>query len=411
MLNNGSAAQFTNVNLNSVGSGYAATYGHNVSNLVQKLTNKMIFDAQPKQFLDLKLLNLNGVEGSNSDEFFFQEMGYQREALVTTASASAVTYPTTQNLDITTTDFAANDMIVVYPNGVKGNIVSVDTSLNRITVRPMVGEGLPAVTSGDLLGYVSSVYEDGAEGFSQNFRATTIERSNFIQLYSMAIKYGEVELHKLRNQGTTSNFLSMENEAMFMQHRIGLSNSMWIGKKGEVQLANGKFAKTTGGVYSSMQEAGSPYTTATASTFVDAFEDMVMSSEYGKYGKVRFAYMLPRVHRALSKAYKEESTLYAPNDEIALLNLQKINIGSSVIVPVPFARFGDNASFPQSFENKVIILDHENIKRRQMWGERSGNTLSLKDGIPKRTAEVYVDSNMGIEFNNPLACAHMDVTL
>jgi hypothetical protein len=47
----------------------------------------------------------------------------------------------------------------------------------------------------------------------------------------------------------------------------------------------------------------------------------------------------------------------------------------------------------------------KNIKRTQLWGERSGDTLKLEDGIPKRYGDVYVDCNMGIKFHNPLACA------
>lgn len=411
MLNNADAVQFSNQNVNAIGSGYANEFGHNVTNLVQRLTNKMIFDAAPKQFFDLKLLNMNGVKEVNSDEWFYQEMGYQREPLTTTANASAVSFPTTQTLTLTTVDYVSTNMLVVYPNGTKGIVVGVDTSLSQITVRPYSGESLPAVTAGDILANLSTVDHDGSEGFAQYFRASTIERTQYIQLYNMAIRYSEVELHKLRKAGTTNNFLSMEQEAMFMQHRIGMSNSFWIGKKGEVITANGTPAKTTGGVHTAMVEAGSPYATATQSTLVDAFEDVVFSSEYGAYGDVRFAYMTPRIQRLLSKSYKEELTRYAPNDDIAMLNLKEVNVGSSRIVLVPFKRFEDRASFPESFENKIVILDHKNIKRCQLWGERSGNTLALKDGIAKRHADIWVDSNMGVEFNNPLACAHVDVTL
>jgi hypothetical protein len=96
---------------------------------------------------------------------------------------------------------------------------------------------------------------------------------------------------------------------------------------------------------------------------------------------------------------------------MALLNLKEINIGSSRIVLCPYKRFEDTASFPAEFQNRIAILDMKNMKRVQMWGERSGDTLALADGIPKRFGEVYVDSNMGVKFNNPLACASIDVKL
>ena len=403
--------KFDNQNYNSVGSEYAALYGHDISLLVQKLTNRAIFDAAPQQFMDLKLLNMVAAEQVNSDEFFYQEMGYQREPLVATAASATVSWPTTQTISVTSTDNISTNTIISYPNGQKGSVVSVDTSLLTITVSPYNGDTLPAVSPDDVLANVSSVDHDGSDGFAQYFRASTIERNNYIQLFNKAIRYSEVELHKLKTMGTTANFLEMERNAMFNQHRIDLSNAFWTGQKGEIITADGTPAKTTGGVFSSMLEAGSPNALATNASLVDAFEDMVLSSEYGDYGQARMAFMTPRVHRALSLAYKEELTRYAPNDDIALLNLKEVNLGSSRIVLVPFKRFEDKASFPGSFENRIVILDMKNIKRTQLWGERSGDTLKLEDGVPKRYGDVWVDCNMGVKFHNPLACAWLDLTM
>lgn len=410
-LYNETSAKFSNQNYNSVGSEYANLYGHDISLLVQKLTNRAIFDAAPQQFMDLKLMNMIPAETVNSDEFFFQEMGYQREPLQVTAVSATVSYPTTQTINVASVDNISTNTIISYPNGQKGSVVAVDTSLLTVTVSPYNGDTLPAVAIGDVLANVSTVDHDGSEGFAQYFRASTIERVNYVQLFNKAIRYSEVELHKLKNMGTTANFLEMERNAMFNQHRIDISNALWTGQKGEVSTANGTPAKTTGGVYTSMVEAGSPNAVATASTLVDAFEDMVLSSEFGDYGQARMAYMTPRMHRMLSLAYKEELTRYAPNDEIALLNLKEINLGSSRIVLVPYKRFEDAASFPGSFANRIAILDMKNIKRVQLWGERSGDTLKLEDGVPKRYGDVWVDCNMGVKFNNPLACAYLDVTM
>lgn len=410
-LYNETSAKFANQNYNSVGSEYANLYGHDISLLVQKLTNRAIFDAAPQQFMDLKLMNMVPAETVNSDEFFFQEMGYQREPLQVTAVSASVSYPTTQTINVASVDNISTNTIISYPNGQKGSVVAVDTSLLTITVSPYNGDTLPAVAIGDVLANVSTVDHDGSEGFAQYFRASTIERVNYVQLFNKAIRYSEVELHKLKNMGTTANFLEMERNAMFNQHRIDISNALWTGQKGEVVTANGTPAKTTGGVYTSMVEAGSPNAVATAATLVDAFEDMVLSSEFGDYGQARMAFMTPRMHRMLSLAYKEELTRYAPNDEIALLNLKEVNLGSSRIVLVPYKRFEDAASYPASFANKITILDMKNIKRVQLWGERSGDTLKLEDGVPKRYGDVWVDCNMGVKFNNPLACAYLDVTL
>jgi len=404
-------SKFSNANLNSVGSEYASKYGHDLSTLVQKMTNKVIFDAAPQQFLDLAFLNQQEVETSMSDEFFYQEMGYQREPITITAAAAAVSHPATQTLAVSSIEFVATNMIVAFPDNTKGIITDVDSSALTITVAPYVNKSLPAVAIGDTLANISTVDHDGSEGFAQYFRASTIERSNYIQLFNRAIRYGEVELWKMRNAGTTNNFLSMEKNKMFEQHRIDISNAFWNGAKGEVKTANGTPAKTTGGVYQSMLDAGSPKFKATAATLVDAFEDAVLSSEYGEYGAVRMAYLTPALHRALSLKYKDEHTRYEPQNDMALLNLKEINIGSSRIVLCPHKRFEDAASFPKEFASRIMLLDMKNMKRTQMWGERSGDTLALADGVAKRYGEVYVDSNMGVKFHNPLACASIDVTL
>jgi hypothetical protein len=408
-LYNDPNSKFLNQDYNSVGSEYASLYGHDISLLIQKLTNRAIFDSAPQQFMDLKLMNMVPAEQINSDEFFYQEMGYQREPVVATAAAGGVSFPTTQTISVTSTDNISTNTIISYPNGQKGSVVAVDTSLLTITVSPYNGDTLPLVSADDVLANVSSVDHDGSDGFAQYFRASTIERNNYVQLFNKAIRYSEVELHKLKNMGTTANFLEMERNAMFNQHRIDISNAFWTGQKGEIVTADGTVAKTTGGVFTSMLEAGSPNALANSATLVDAFEDIVLSSEYGDYGQARMAFMTPRVHRALSLAYKEELTRYQPNDDIALLNLKEVNLGSSRIVLVPFKRFEDAASFPGSFADRIVILDMKNIKRTQLWGERSGDTLKLEDGIPKRYGDVWVDCNMGVKFHNPLACAWLDL--
>jgi hypothetical protein len=402
---------FNNTNLNSIGSQYANDFGHDISLLVEKVTNRAIFDSAPQQFFDLKLLNMKQFQQVNSDEFFYKEMGYQREPLTSTAAAAAVTYPATQTFALSSLDNISTDTIVIYPNNQKGTVTSINTSTSEITVKPYTNDSLPAVVAGDQFSNLSSVEADGADGWAQYFRGTTIERHNYIQLFNKAMRYGEVELHKLKQAAVTNNFLEMERNAMMRQFRIDISNAFWNGQKGEVSLTSGAVAKSTGGIYPAMVAAGSPNATATSATLTAAFEDIILSSEYGDYGQVRFAFMTPRVHLALSKAYKDEKTRYKPNDEVAKLGLNEVDIGSSRIVMVPYQRFADRASFPAAFENRIFITDMKNINLCQLWAERSGETLSRTDGIPKRYKEMWVDANMGVKFNNPLACGWIDVTL
>jgi len=406
---NGAPEKFSNTNLNSVGSKYSSDFSHDTSILIEKITNKAIFDAAPQQFMDLKLLNMKSAVPVSSDEFFYQEMGYQRKVSVATAAAAAVVYPTTQNITLSSVDDIAEDYIIVYDNNKKGTVTNVNTTTLVATVSPLVNDTLPAVVINDNFALLSPIEADGSEGFANYFRATTTERHNFVQLFSKAIRYGEVELFKLQKAAATDNFIEMEKNEMFRQFRADISNAFWNGEKGEAVLKSGDKAKMTQGVYPAMVAAGSPSGSAVKGSVRPVFEQVCLDSEFGDYGAVRMAFMTPEQHLELSKEYKDQLVRYTPNDEIAKLGLKEIDLGSSRIVFVPYSRFINDASFPSMFKNKIIILDMKNITLRSMWGERSGETLDRVQGVPKRYKEMWVDANYGVQFNNPLACAYIDV--
>jgi hypothetical protein len=128
--------------------------------LVQKLTNKAIFDAKPQQFMDLKLLNMAEAETMNSDEFFYQEMGYQREPLVATAVSAAVAYPNTQVISVASVENIATNTIITYPNGQKGSVTDVDTTNLTVTVTPYTGDTLPAVAIDDVIARIQAKMKD-----------------------------------------------------------------------------------------------------------------------------------------------------------------------------------------------------------------------------------------------------------
>ena len=83
------SAQFSNLNLNALASQYSAQYGHNVSELIQRVTKAIIYDAAPQQFFDLKMLGSMTPRTVNGDEFEYSEMGYGRDAVIATGGAAA----------------------------------------------------------------------------------------------------------------------------------------------------------------------------------------------------------------------------------------------------------------------------------------------------------------------------------
>lgn len=409
LYNPGSLSEPSNRGTNSVGSQYAAQYGHEINLQIAKLTNKLIFDSARQQFYDLQLFNAVPSEPVNSDEFFYQEAGDQREPIPVAATAAATSYPNTQVISVSTFEHAAVGMMVAYPNNQKGYIKEVDEVNNTIVVQPQVGDSVPQVVAGDMLAVESPVEADGTDRFAAYFRMKTIERYNYVQLFSRALKYGEVELFKYMKSGSVSNFLTMEKRKMYQEFRADLSNVLWNGKKGEVMTADGP-AKTTEGIIPAMINAGSPRVTVSPSQITQGLERLATDTEYGPYGATRMLYARNDIIRAISKAYKDAKTRYRPNDKIASLMLDSINIGSTNIVLVPHERFTNNAYFPSSFANQAVLLDQSNIRMQQMWNERSGETPDNRsNGWRKRSKEIWVDYNFGLKFNNPLACGFLEV--
>lgn len=404
-------SQLTNENLNSIGSQYAVDFNHETSLKVRKITNEMIFDSSPQQFFDLAMMNQLERVNSVSDEFFYQEMGYQRSPLTATGTALGVSWPATQTFTISNIADIATDFIIIYPDNTKANVVAINTTTGAITVQPNTNGSVPAVAVSDEFAILSSVEADGIDGFANYFRASIIERYQYIQQFSKAIRYGRTELYKMQNAGTTKNFLSMERKMMLKNFRLEMSNAFWNGERGETTTANGnRPAKLTGGIFPAMVAAGAPNVTAPVSMIGAAVEDIALNSEFGDFGETRFLYGRNRAILEVGKYYKDEKTRYTPDNKIADLGLDMVNIGSTKIILVPFERFADRSSFPSSFANRLVLVDPKNIKLREMWGFEAGDTLQRKDGIPKTYGEYYLSGNFGVEFNNPLACGYVDVT-
>jgi len=411
-LYNPQNSQFNNANLNSIGSSYAAAYGHDITLLIQKETRKRLFDASPQQFYDLAIFNQIGESiSSANDEFNYKEFGYQRQPVIAVGTAAAVTAPTTQTFVVTSIDNIAQDTMIAYPNGSLGTVISVDPSTTSITVAPLSGQTLPAVAASDSFANISSIEADAIDGFAQYFRLSTIERNGYIQLFSKAIRYGAVEMWKMEKGAIHPSFISDERDQMFKQFRIDFSNAFWMGRKGQAVTAAGDVAKTTDGVFTMMQNAGSPSVSTTVATLSDAFEDVILSTQYGNYGEVKFAYMTPRMQNEMRKVYTDQLIRYTPqNQNLANLHLEEVNIGSTRVVIVPMQRFASAADFYPGFENRIVLLDHTTLDKYELWGTTSGETLDRSSGIAKSYKDTYVCGQLGVAMNNPLASGYVDVT-
>jgi len=408
------SGKYQNANLNALGSQYAATYGHGSTSLMGRELQQLIFDAAPQQYFDLKILALTPPEQVNSDEHFYHEMGYGRDA-ITLGTLGTIGAAVTQTIPVVSTDVVTPDTIIAHFDDVtKATVIDVDSGASTITIKAMSGQILPALSvadSGKYFSNVSPVEADGLDYISQYYRIDTIERSNYVQMLVKAQRWGKMELTKYQRAGSLNSYLTMQKRRMMDQFRADLSNIYWNGEQGEVTLKSGVVAKTAGGLYPIMQSAGSPFSNTTVVNSPAALEELALSTEFEQYGATRFLYGTPRALLALSNQYKRPLTRYTPDNMLANLRLNSIDIGSSKIVFVPIKRFEDPASFPKAWRSRLFLIDQKNIQPVYFLPEEMGDTLPrVNNGTLKNYTDSWVSATWSMRFHNPLACGYLNVT-
>lgn len=401
----------SNIDLNAFGSNYASSYGHNVTGLIKREVQRVIYDAAPKgYFTDLQILMAKPREKWLSDEQYYDERTFGRKPVVATANVAGATQ--TQVIPVTnlSTSAVSVNVIITYPNNQKATVIAVDPTANTITAKAYTNQVLPAVTANDVISFQATMLGDSRNRIDTYSRIDVIERYNYIQQFARATRFGQMELYKYKNAGTT-NYLDENKRDVMDQYRIDISNSYWNGDRGEAIMDDGTPTKTMGGVYPSMTAAGSPNTTTTTATIGDAVEDIVLGTQFGNSSQRKFLYATPTLLHALSKFYKSTLTRYTPDNMLAKLELSQIEMQGGIVVLVPVQRFQEASCFPASFANRMILVDQENITCAEAWGENIvDETPDINSGINQNTyKDFYVTGQLSIKMPNPLSNGWIDV--
>lgn len=393
-------------------SGYSATG----TNLLRKAIEYAIYSAVPQQYYALKLLFQKSFKDEASDEFEYVEKTFGRTALQSSNTANAVSATpgseVTQVIPMTSdsvTRIQPDDMIV-YKDGTKAIVRSI-SSLN-VTVASLTGGALPAVAANDVFSIQGPTIGDGIASFSHYDRIQTVTRYNYIQMFLRAARWGRVELQKYKNLGTT-DYLDWDKAEKMEQLRTDLFVTFFNGTRGEVKMASGIPAKTTGGIFPSMVGAGSISANPTTAGLRVAFEQSAFASNYKQEGGVRMVYGTPEILYELSKIFKDPGLRYTPNDDVAKMDLLEYRFGGMRFVPVPCQLFNERSAFPASWARKILVLDQEAItpvKLMGMPGFDSGSTLDMgPNGTREMFKDWWVEGQLGVKFNNPLGSFYLDV--
>lgn len=398
--------------LNALGDPFAANYGYPVTDLIIKDLRPMIFDSAPKEFYDLTILNSMKAQRVNNDVFNWLEKPYGRDAYVCAATSaitgggSQITIPVQPG----TINAACIDTLVGFPNGTQGNILTINTSLNTITIQMMANVTAPTVNPGDIINNLAPLEADATSMVSSGgFRIQTLERYNYVSILARGMQWGTRELEKMKRSGTT-NYLEMNYQEMMRQFRVDISNLFWLGTAGMCKLANGATTKVNNGVWSFLQQSGSPIIPTPLASVGAAIEAALLATEYGNYGQLKMLYMTPSMARAVCTYYKDSLVRYVVTSSdpmgstMAPLELNSINIGSSKAIIVPMQRFQDTTSFPVTFQDTIFGLDTENIIPAYFMDEYTITTPDRRSGINERTSNsTIISGDFSMYFYNPLS--------
>lgn len=411
-------APFGQLPANPQGSNYSVESGYGATDtiLLAKAIKEAIFDAAPDQYNALKLIFEKDFTEFGSDEFEFLEHTFGRSALeangIAAAQAAVAGAVQTHTFALTaaTITHVGIDLILVYPNGTKATVTSI--AGNNVTVKSQTSAALPAVAVGDIFSIQSTIQADAMSSFSNYERLQTVTRYNYVQQFLRACRWGRVELIKFQNMGTT-DYLERDKKEKMRQMRTDLFNSFFNGTRGEFTLAGGLPAKSMGGIFPTMQAAGSMFANPTLAGLRTAFEKLAFATNHKKEGGVRMIYGTDEILYELSKIYKDAGIRYAPNDSIANMNLMEYKIGSMRFVPVSCELFKEQSCFPKEWNRKLLVLDQETISPVRMKGLPSMNMGTTLDrgaaGSRESFKDFYVETNLSLMFNNPLGSFYLDV--
>ena len=409
---------FGNLVTNPQGSQYAQISGFTTEEtiLIQKAIKEKLIDTAPAQYDVLKLAFSKTPKEYGSDEFEYLEVGFGRNPLVINAISAAVAASAgnqvTQvvTLDANSIKYASKDFIITYPDGTEGVIKSI--AGNNITVGSLTSSGLSATAVGQTFAIRSTIEGDGMDTFSVYQRTETLTRHNYIQFFMRAQRWDKIEMQKYINQGTT-DYLSKDKEMKMKQLRVDMFVSLVNGHKGEFSIANGKIAKSMGGIYPTMVEAGSLSANPTLSGLQSAFESLAFATNFKAEGATRFLFGTDEMLNEFSKIYKQPGLRYTPDSEIANLKLRRIELGTQNWVLVPCELFRENSAFENAWKRRILAVDMESVTPVKMKGlpvYEMGSTLNRKDnGTRENFTDFWVGGHLSLEFSNPLGCFYIDV--
>lgn len=381
-------------NTNAPGSPYAAAFNRGVTNHLYLPVDPIIFDASPKQFLDLQYLMAFASKDVPGDELIWHEDVWSRSPIVTRAAFAGVAaspgVSVTGNIPITaaTLNFVFPGQQLYYrgSDGVFTQcvVVSVDSTggAELINVRSQVGRPLaPIATVGSYLTNGMTLGGDGQTTFTQPSRLQTVQRTNLIEKIGPEEKiWNHLERIKFKNQSQT-NFMERDMMQLLRQLKVSLCQRIWIGQYGENTTLQGSIAKNTEGIVPAIQNNGGATLNSTMSTVWDDITTGIFATNFGPVSNERVIFGTPEMLHALNVKQKAEFVRYSAGDKVFDLDFETWKFGGQTVTLVPTQIWNDPASFPEEYQRRLVVLQKESV------------SIASMRGVPMMSQEVKVSQS------------------
>jgi len=380
-------------NTNAPGSPYAAAFGRGVTSHLMLPVDPVIFDAQPRQFLDLQYLMAFASKDNPGDELIWEENVWSRSPIVLRAIFAGVA--ATPGARVTgTIPIAASSLVSVFPgqqlyyrgsNGVYAQVIVVSVTATggaeAIVVRSQTGQPIPPAASGATLTNGMTFGADGQSTFTQPTRIQTVRRTNLIEKIGPEQKlWNEMERIKWRNLQQT-NFMEKDMQDMLTQLKVSACQRIWIGKYGESEGLEGAIGKNTEGIVPAIQNNGGATLNSTISTVWDDITTGIFATNFGPLSNDRVVFGTPEMLHAINMKQKAEFVRYEAGDTTSSSDFEVWRFGGQTLTLVPTQIWNDPASFPPEYARRLVVLQKENVK------------LATMRGVPMLRQEVKVSQS------------------
>lgn len=410
---------FGNLNANPEGSNYPSdsAFTPTETNLLRKAIERSLYDAAPKEYAAMKILFQKPVMEVNSDEFEYLEYTFGREAVVADATVGATAASAGNVVTVVLGVTAAslehirlND-IVTLPDNTEALVSAIDSVAETITLSSLANEGISAINSGDVLAVRATITADYESEFHNYSRLSTITRYNYVQFFLRAQRWGEIEMTKWENNGTT-DYMTVDKKEKIKQLRYDMFISFWNGHRGEYTMSTGAAAKSMGGIFPRMVAAGASGANPTLGSLASDFEANAFATSHKARGEKMYIYGTNAMLHELSKVYKLSNVRYTTDTMKVNLDLGQIELGGKMYVLVPCELWRNPACFPADWARRLIVLDQDSVTPVKMKGiplTRMGQTDNINKGSREQFTDFWVKGQLSLKFNNPPASFYLDV--